>query len=125
MQLAKENGVKHLEAYGDSKLIVNQVRGEYEVRHEDLPYYNAIINMIKEFKSFYINHVPRQQNAHANVLASLAASLALSAGTTEEVLVHSRDLYCQKFALEDGKTPRGYLQVKEVLETSTSSEPRD
>jgi len=31
MQLAEEIGVKHLEAYGDSKLIVNQDQGEYEV----------------------------------------------------------------------------------------------
>ena len=31
IQLAKGISVKHLEAYGDSKLIVNQVRGEYEV----------------------------------------------------------------------------------------------
>jgi len=36
MQLAEEIGVKNLEAYGDSKLIINQVRGEYEVQHEDL-----------------------------------------------------------------------------------------
>jgi len=56
MQLAEKIGVKHLEAYGDSKLIVNQVRGEYEVRHEDLvPYHNATINMGEKFKSFYIN----------------------------------------------------------------------
>jgi len=31
MQLAEEIGVKHLEAYGDSKLIVNQVQGGYKV----------------------------------------------------------------------------------------------
>ena len=31
MQLAEEIGVKNLEAYGNSKLIVNQVRGEYKV----------------------------------------------------------------------------------------------
>jgi len=31
MQLAEEIGVKNFEAYGDSKLIVNQVRGEYEI----------------------------------------------------------------------------------------------
>ena len=31
MQLAKEIGIEYLEAYGDSKLIINQVRGEYEV----------------------------------------------------------------------------------------------
>ena len=61
MQLAKEIGVKHLEAYGDSKLIVNQVCGEYEVRHEDLvPYNNGTTNMAGKFKSFYIDHIPRQ-----------------------------------------------------------------
>jgi len=36
MQIANEIGVKNFKAYCDSKLIVNQVRGEYEVRYEDL-----------------------------------------------------------------------------------------
>ena len=36
LQLAHGMGVRYLEAYGDSKLIINQVKGEYEVRHEDL-----------------------------------------------------------------------------------------
>ena len=50
MKLAEEIGVKNLEAYGDSKLTVNQVRGEYEVRHKDLvPYHNATINMAEKF----------------------------------------------------------------------------
>ena len=31
MKLAEEIGVKHLETHSDSKLIVNQLRGEYEV----------------------------------------------------------------------------------------------
>ena len=35
LQLTYEMGERYLEAYGDSKLIVNQVKGEYEVRHED------------------------------------------------------------------------------------------
>ena len=59
MQLAEEIGVRHLEAYGDSKLIVSQVRGEYEVRHEDLiPYRKATINMAEKFENFYIDHIP-------------------------------------------------------------------
>jgi len=65
------------------------------------------------------------QNAHAEALASLAASLALPAGATERVLVYSRELYYKKFTLEDNKTPRRDLQVKEVLETLTSLELRD
>ena len=61
MQLVEEIGVKHLEAYSDSTLIVNQVCREYEVWHEDLvPYHNATINMAEKFKSFYINHIPHQ-----------------------------------------------------------------
>jgi len=34
LQLAQQMGVKYLEAYGDSKLIINHVKREYEVRHE-------------------------------------------------------------------------------------------
>jgi len=80
--------------------------------------------MTEKFENFYIDHVTRQQNAHADALASLAASLALLAGATESVLVYSRDLYCCKFAFEDSRTSRRDLQVKVVFETSTSLELR-
>ena len=81
--------------------------------------------MAEKFENFYIDHVPQQQNAHADGLASLAASLALPVGATERVLVYSCDLYCYKFAFEDSRTPRRDLQVKEDLETSTSLELRE
>ena len=43
LRLAHEMGVRYLEAYGDSRLIVNQIKGEYEVRHKDLiPYYHEV-----------------------------------------------------------------------------------
>jgi len=102
------------------------VHGEYKVRHEDLvSYHNATIDLAEKFRNFYIDHVPRQQNAHADALASLAASLALPTGATERVLIYSCDSYCCKFALEGTKTLREDFQVKVVLETSTSLEPRD
>ena len=45
LQLAHEIGVRYLEAYGDSELIINQVKGEYEVCHGDLvPYYHAAVS---------------------------------------------------------------------------------
>jgi len=79
MHIPNEIGVKNLKAYGDSKLIVNQVHGEYEVRHKDLvPDHNATIHMAERFRSFCIDHVPRQQNAHADALESLACFLGPS-----------------------------------------------
>jgi len=74
--------------------------------------------MAERFKNFYIDHVPRQQNTHADALASLAASLTLPAGATEKVLVYSHDLYCPKLALKNNQIPAGNLQVEEILETS-------
>jgi len=68
--------------------------------------------MAERLKNFYIDHVSRQQNTHADALASLAASLALLAGAIEKVLVYSHDLYCLKFALEDNQMSTGDLQVK-------------
>jgi len=90
-----------------------------------VPYHNATIIIAEKFENFYIDHVPHQQNAHTDALASLATSLALPAGATEKLLVYSLDLYYYKFTLEDNKTPRRDLQVKEVFDTSTSLEPRD
>ena len=58
LQLAHEMGIWYLEAYSDSKLIVNQVKGEDKVRHEDLvPYHHAVIKMAKQFDGLYISHV--------------------------------------------------------------------
>jgi len=46
LQLAHEMGVRYLEAYSDSKLIINQIKGKYEVCHEDLvPYHHAVIKI--------------------------------------------------------------------------------
>jgi len=70
--------------------------------------------MAEKFRSFYIDHVPRQQNTHADALASLVASLALPAGTTEKVLVYSHDLYYPRFTFEDSQTLTGELQVKKL-----------
>jgi len=54
MQIIDEIGNKNLKAYDDSKLIVNQVRGKYEVRHEDLvPYHDATIYMAEIQKLFH------------------------------------------------------------------------
>ena len=78
------------------------------VRHEDLvPYNNATIYMAERFRNFYIDHVPRQQNAHVDALTSLAAFLALPSRATEKVLVYNHDLYCPKFTLEDNQKPIG------------------
>ena len=108
LQFAYEMGERYLEAYGDSKLIVNQVKGEYGVRHGDLvPYYHTIIEMANSFD--YIGHVSYLQNIKAYVLAALAAMLALPINTTYHLTVATQHLFC----------PKNVLETNEVHTTST------
>jgi len=88
LQLAHEVGVRYLKAYGDSKLIIFQVKGEYEVRYRDLvSYYHAVIKMANLFDGFYIGYVSRSQNTKTDALAVLAATLALPIDTTYHLIV--------------------------------------
>lgn len=67
-----------MEAYGNSKIIVNQVKGEYKVRNEDLiPYNRTTITWTEKCKGFYINHISQKNNMHADVLTTLTTTLAL------------------------------------------------
>ena len=93
LQVAHEMRVRYLEAYGDSKLIVNQVKGKYEVRHENLIlYYHKVIEIANLFDGFYIGHESRFQNTKADALAALAGTLALPIDTTYHLAVATRVL---------------------------------
>jgi len=70
-------GVRYFEAYGYSKLIINQAKGEYEVHYADLiPYHHTGIQLANMFDGFYISHVSRLQNTKTDVLAA-STTLAL------------------------------------------------
>src|SRR3954463_5795954 len=98
LQLAHQLGVRNLQGYGDSELVVNQLRGEYEVRSDDLiPYFNSALQMAEQFEGFYIGHVPRRDNTHADALAGLATSLCLQAGEHQNILVCARSLFHPKW----------------------------
>jgi len=116
LQLAHGIGVHYLEAYGDSKLIINQVKGEYEVRHEDLvPYYHTVIELANLFDGFYIGLVSRSQNTKADALAALATTLALPVDTEYHLTVATRHLVYSKHM----------LRTREIYNILTDLEPRD
>jgi len=116
LQFAQQIGARYLEAYGDSKLIVNQVKGEYVVCHENLiPYHHATIKLANSFDGFFISHVSHLLNTKIDALAALAATLALPADITYRLTVATCHLFCPKYSLE----------VCEVHITLTDFEPSD
>ena len=55
-------------------LVINQLAGSYECRSEVLiTYYEKSIQLLREFKDFRLEHVPRLHNEEANRLAQHAS----------------------------------------------------
>ena len=62
--------VKHVEAYGDSLLVVQQVVGEFQCLEGSLRVcLDACLDIIDYFVEFRIRHIPRHENQKANMLA--------------------------------------------------------
>jgi ribonuclease HI len=56
--------------FGDSNLIVQQVRGDSQCLDVVLnSYHDRCLDIIKLFDMFSIKHIPREENSQANRLA--------------------------------------------------------
>ena len=68
---------KSIKLFSDSRLVVGQVRGEFEAKDERMQGYLSQVKCLQlKFDSFDLLHVPRSGNAHADSLAMLATSSA-------------------------------------------------
>jgi len=74
LELLKEVHVDAVEIFGDSMLVINQLVGKYECRSKVLiAYYERCVQLLKEFRNFQLEHIPRLHNEEANRLAQHAS----------------------------------------------------
>ena len=77
MAMVQRMGGKSIKLFSDLRLVVGQVRGEFEAKDERMQGYLHQVKVLQsKFDSFDLLHVPRSGNAHADFLAMLATSLA-------------------------------------------------
>ena len=77
MTMVQRMGGKSIKLFSDSRLVVDQVRGEFEVKDERMQGYLSQVKCLQlKFDSFDLLHVPRSGNVHADSLAMLATSSA-------------------------------------------------
>jgi ribonuclease HI len=70
---ALELGWKHVMIEGDSKLVINQVKGSWKINKEHLKSLCAqVVKELSKFDSYTINWIPREKNSVADELASKA-----------------------------------------------------
>jgi ribonuclease HI/probable phosphoglycerate mutase len=75
LEILRDMGVKHVEAYGDSLLVVLQVLKLCQCLNGFLnAYLYMCLDIISCMDEFVIYHVPREKNPRANALAQQASS---------------------------------------------------
>jgi ribonuclease HI len=66
---ALELGLKHVQIFGDSQLIINQVLGKFKCKKPRLiQYRDEIQALLKKFYTYELAQVPRNQNKQADKL---------------------------------------------------------
>ena len=64
-------GAKQVEVYGDSELIINQLRGEYKIKNKELaPWFIKIQSLANQIGRVSFNYIPREKNSRADALVN-------------------------------------------------------
>lgn len=84
LRAAKELGLRRLEIFSDSELMVKQMQGAYRVKNEGLkPLFEEAQALLDEFASVRLKHVRREFNKRADELCNLALDGRLGADLPE------------------------------------------
>ncbi|KAG8490555.1 hypothetical protein CXB51_013674 [Gossypium anomalum] len=105
LQAAIERGIRILEVYGDSALVIYQLKGKWETRDPKLiNYRKVVLGLLKEFDDITFNYLPRDENQMADALATLASMI--KANKEEEIRpiqmsVHEAPASCYNLEKEE------------------------
>ncbi|RVW73073.1 Retrovirus-related Pol polyprotein from transposon 17.6 [Vitis vinifera] len=73
---ALELGIRQMEVFGDSNLVLRQIQGEWKTRDVKLKPYHAYLELlVGRFDDLRYTHLPRAQNQFADALATLASMI--------------------------------------------------
>ncbi|MCH7612735.1 MAG: ribonuclease HI family protein, partial [Candidatus Marinimicrobia bacterium] len=70
LQIALEMNVARINIFADSLLVVNQINGEYKVKHKNMiPLHANVSGLLNEFEFWEVNYIPRDKNKVADKLS--------------------------------------------------------
>ena len=71
LRTLKEMGAMRIVVHGDSKLVINQVKGIYKSKHPRLrAYRNILLDLLEEFSEYNLSVIPRGDNLIVDALAT-------------------------------------------------------
>ena len=66
--------IKFLSIFGDSALVISQIKGEWDTKHLNLiSYKEHVLTLLPHFEEVTFEHFPREENQLADVLATMSS----------------------------------------------------
>ena len=118
LEAALELKIGKIDVYGDSMLIICQVKGEWQTKEEKLrPYQEYLSTLSEEFKEIRFTHLGREGNHFADALATLAAMATIDLGRKVQPVhidIRNKPAHCCSIEGEiDGKP--WYYDIKNFV----------
>jgi ribonuclease HI len=79
LEFFRDLGARNVDVFGDSNLIMQQIRGDSQYLDGVLnSYRDKCLDIIKLFYTFSVKHIPGEENSRMNRLAQQASSYVVS-----------------------------------------------
>ncbi|WJZ91411.1 hypothetical protein VitviT2T_010486 [Vitis vinifera] len=76
LETALELGIRQMEVFGDSNLVLRQIQGDWKIKDVKLRSYHAFLELlVARFDDLRYVHLPRAHNWFTDALATLASSI--------------------------------------------------
>ena len=89
--------------YGDSALVISQIKGEWDARHPGLiPYKDYARRLLPFFNKVEFHHIPRDENQMADALETLASMYQVNTwNDIPRIIVRRMDSPAHVFTTEE------------------------
>jgi len=118
IRAAIEMKIERLNVYGDSALVIHQVKGEWETGdHKLIPYKAYIKGLIEHFEQIEFHHILRDDNQLADALATLSSMFEVSQEEDLPLIKmqsYENPVYCN-FIEEEADGKPWYFDIKRYL----------
>ncbi|RDX77125.1 rnhA, partial [Mucuna pruriens] len=103
------------QVFGDSALVIYQLRREWETRDTNLiPYHDHVREIMTTFDAITFCHVPREENQTADGLATLSTMVQVNEG--QEMIIQTAYCQCLTRGTTEPNTEPWYFNIERYLE---------
>jgi len=131
LKILRKLKAKKIAVYGDSELVIKQVKGEFQAKHPRMrAYQNAVLDILKLFSEHTLTCVPRIQNGVADALAKAASNLKIPMNSSNKFDIYVKhrptvpdNQRCWQ-VFQDDEEIKDFLQIEgEFKDISIDTEP--